>query len=470
MAGVGRRTGQAVVIGGSLTGMLAAAALSGTMNVTVVERYELPHGPLPRQGVPQARHAHLLWSGGARALEALVPGAADALLAAGGRRIAVPSDLVVLTSGGWLTRFPEQQFFLSATRDLLDWVVRDRVTRSPGVRTLPGRSVVGLRGTATAVTGVLVRDGRRDETLEADLVVDAGGRGSSMPRWLDRLGLPPVRTDLVDSGLGYASRFFRAPPGTADFPAVNLQADPRQPVPGLNGTILPVEDGRWLVTLSGTRGARPTADPDAFEAFARGLRHPVIADLLSRVTPLSDVTVSHSTVNQRRRYERMRVWPEGLVVLGDALATYNPLYGHGMSVAARHALVLRDEITRRPGPGLARRVQRGAARAADAAWALAAGQDLRYPEAEGSAPGPLGAVMTRYSDRLMRTATRRRGACRAFLDVMSLSAPQAAALRPDVVASVLSPVRPAPLEDPPFTVAERDRMIPLFTGKDDQRR
>lgn len=457
------RAGRAVVIGGSLTGMLAAAALAETMQVTVVERYELPHGPLPRQGVPQARHAHLLWSGGARALESLVPGTTEALLAAGGRRFAVPTDLVVMTSGGWLTRFPEQQFFLAATRDLLDGVVRELVTATPGVRTLPGRTVLGLRGTAAQVAGVAIRDGRREEVLEADLVVDASGRGSSMPRWLDRLGLPPVRTEVVDSGLGYASRLFRAPPGTEGFPTVNVQADPREPVPGLNGTILPVEDGRWLVTLSGTRGAQPTGDPAAFETFARALRHPVVGDLISRATPLGDVTVSHSTANQRRRYERMPAWPEGLVVLGDALATYNPLYGHGMSVSALHALALRAEAARRRGPGMARRVQRAAARAADAAWSLAAGQDLRYPGAEGDRPGALGALMTRYSDRLMHTATRRRGVSRAFLDVLSLSAGQYAALRPDVLATVLNPLRPAPLADPPFTDAERSRMIALFT-------
>lgn len=458
------RQGRAVVIGGSLTGMLAAAALSETMaEVTVVERYELPHGPLPRQGVPQARHAHLLWSGGARAVEALVPGATERLLAAGARHIAVPRDLVVLTSGGWLTRFPEQQHFLACTRDLLDWVVRDLAVRRPRVRALPGRAVLGLRGTTTRVTGVVVHDGRREHTLEADLVVDAGGRSSAMPRWLDRLGLPPVRTDVVDSGLGYASRLFRAPSGTGDFPAVNVQADPRQPVPGLNGTILPVEDGRWLVTLSGTRGGRPSGDADAFEAFARSLRHPVIGDLVSRATPLGEVTVSNSTANRRRRYERMRVWPEGLVVLGDALATYNPLYGHGMAVAAQHALVLREHTARNPGPGLARRVQRGASRATDAAWALAGTQDLRYPGAEGRSPGPLGTLLTGYTDRLMQAATHRRGAARALLDVLSLSAGQAAVLRPDVVATVLNPVRPEPLKDPPFTEEERALMISLFT-------
>jgi 2-polyprenyl-6-methoxyphenol hydroxylase-like FAD-dependent oxidoreductase len=457
--------GKALVIGGSLTGMLAAAALAETMQVTVLERYAMPHGPLPRQGVPQARHAHLLWSGGARAIEALVPGATERLVAAGARHIAVPRDLVVLTSGGWLTRFPEQQHFLSCTRDLLDWVVRDMVAAKPRVRVLPGHAAVGLRGTTTQVTGVLVHGSRREETLEADLVVDAGGRASAMPRWLDRLGLPAVRTDVVDSGLGYASRLFHAPPGTDGFPAVNVQADPRQHVPGLNGTILPVEDGRWLVTLSGTRGGQPTGEAADFEEFARSLRHPVIGDLVTRATPLTEVTVSHSTANRRRRYERMRVWPDGLVVLGDALATYNPLYGHGMSVAARHALALRRQVERGTGPGLARRVQRAAARATDAAWVLAGTQDLRYPGAEGRSPGPLGGLMTGYTDRLMHAATHRDRPARALLDVLSLSAGQAALLRPDVLASVLWPGHPEPPQDPPFTEEERALMISLFTRR-----
>jgi flavin-dependent dehydrogenase len=449
--------GRAVVIGGSLTGMLAAAALSATMaEVTVVERHELPHGPVPRQGVPQARHAHLLWSGGARAVEALVPGVTERLLADGARRIAVPTDLVLLTSGGWATRFPEQQYFLSCTRDLLDWAVRDLATARRNVRKLPGRSVLGLVGTATRVTGVLVRDGAREQTLEADLVVDASGRSSSMPRWLDRLGLPSVKTEVVDSGLGYASRLFQAPPGAGDFPAVNVQADPRRPVPGLNGTLLPVEGGRWLVTLSGTRGGQPTAEAADFEAFARSLRHPVIGDLIARATPLTDVTVSHSTVNQRRLYERMPVWPDGLVVLGDALATYNPLYGHGMSVAAQHALALRQEVLRRPEAGLARRVQRAAAAAGAPAWTLASSQDLRYPGVKGRRPGPAGTLLSRYVDRLMLTATRRRQVASGLMDLISLSAGQNTVLRPDVLATALAPLRSEPLAGPPFTAAEQE--------------
>lgn len=457
-AGTGSRpTGRrAVVVGGSFAGMLAAAALASSVDeVTVVERYALPDGPDPRQGVPQGRHAHLLWSGGARAAEELLPGLTARLLGAGARRIAVPADLLMLTSGGWLTRFPEHQFFLSCSRDLLDWVVRDMTAALPSVRTLPGTSALGLRGTRTRVTGVVVGDpdgGERE--LAADLVVDASGRSSAAPKWLEALGLPRVRTQIVDSGLGYASRIFRAPAGTDGFPAVNIQADPRRRVPGLNGTILPNEGGRWIVTLSGTRGGQPTADAGAFEAFARGLRHPVIGELIALAEPLTDVAVTHSTVNQRRLYEKMAVWPEGLVVIGDALASYNPLYGQGMSVAAHHARALRRHVRGQPGAGLGRRVQHAAAAAVTAAWALSSGQDLRYPEVKGEPPGPAAAVMNRYTDRLMRTATLRHTVACALFDVMSLSSSQNTLVRPDVMASALSPFRTAPAPNPPFTAAE----------------
>lgn len=178
----GRTGGRAVVIGGSLTGMLAAAALSTTMaEVTVVERHELPGGPEPRQGVPQARHAHLLWSGGARAVEQMLPGVTERLLGAGARRIAVPADLVMMTSGGWLTRFPEHQFFLACSRDLIDWAVRDLATAHPSVRTLPGATVLGLRGTSARVSGVAVRTQQGDQVLDADLVVDMRRPGLRHP-------------------------------------------------------------------------------------------------------------------------------------------------------------------------------------------------------------------------------------------------------------------------------------------------
>ncbi|MFJ8311408.1 MULTISPECIES: FAD-dependent monooxygenase [unclassified Streptomyces] len=451
-------TRRAVVIGGGLAGMLAAAALSGYADeITVVERDGLPDGPVPRKGLPQAHHAHLLWSGGARAMEELLPGVNKRWLAAGARRIALPTGLVSMQSQGWLRRWPEMQFMIACSRDLLDWVVREQVTADARVKVLHHTELLSLEGGAARVTGVRVRTADGEERgLEADLVVDASGRGSRAPLWLRGLGVNQPREEKVDSGLAYASRMFSAPAGASDFPLVNVQSDAREPIPGRTTTIVPIEGGRWLVTLSGTRGGQPTGAAEEFEAFARSVRHPVVGELIADAEPLSDVVVSRSTVNRRYFFEKVKNWPDGFVVLGDAVATYNPVYGHGMSVAAQGALALRGNLAAHGlgTPGLARRVQRAVARPVSLAWDLAVGQDILYPGAIGKQPGPTARLLRRYVDRLLLTATGHPVVTRSLFEVMTLSAPLAALARPRVVLAVLrGPVLPK-LTVPPLTDRE----------------
>lgn len=460
--GTSRSAPRAVVAGAGLMGLLAAAVLAEAGEVTVVERDRLPDGPAGRRGLPQARHAHLLWSGGARAVESLLPGTGERWLAAGARRIPLPSGLVAMTAHGWLPRLPEMQYLITCSRDLLDWVVREQVTRHPAVRVLDGAELLGLRGGRGRVTGVAVRTAAGVERLDADVVVDATGRGSRAREWLRGLGLPPAPEETVDPGLVYASRIFRAPPGSDDFPLVSVQSDPSRPVPARTAVLVPIEHGRWLVTLSGTRGGRPGGRPEDFERFARTTRHPVVGELISRAEPLTGVTVSRSTVNRRRSFEKTPHWPEGFVVLGDAAATFNPVYGHGMSVAALSALALRAELASGGlrAPGLARRVQRAAAAPVALAWDLATGVDLRYPGVIGAPPGRAARALYRYFDRLMLTATGRAHVARALIDVMTLSAPPASLLHPDIAVAVLrGPGRPS-LPGPPLTRAEHDRLAP----------
>ncbi|MDR3084097.1 MAG: FAD-dependent oxidoreductase, partial [Streptomyces sp.] len=167
---------RAVVIGGGMAGMLAAAALSAYADVTVVERDTLPHGPEARKGLPQARHVHVIWSGGARAMEELVPGVTDAWLASGARRIPLPTSLVSMQPRGWFRRWPEMQFMIACSRDLLDWVVRERVTKSERVTVLQRTELLALEGDASRVTGVRVRtDDGQEQVLAADLVIDTAG-------------------------------------------------------------------------------------------------------------------------------------------------------------------------------------------------------------------------------------------------------------------------------------------------------
>ncbi|WP_093778793.1 NAD(P)/FAD-dependent oxidoreductase [Streptomyces sp. yr375] len=451
--------------------MLAARALTGLAGladrVVVVERDVLPDGPAPRKGLPQARHAHMLWSGGVRAVTDLLPGITEALHGAGARRTPVTTDMVALGIRGWFRRWPESHHVLLAGRDLLDATIRAQVLADPRVELLTGTEVLGLVSDmavrAGAVTGVRVRsrDGGEVRVVEADLVVDATGRGSRAGQWLAESGWGAVERREVDSGLAYASRLYLAPEqARSGYPIVNVQPDLRDGGPGRAGFLLPIEDGRWIVTLNGTRGGEPSPANDDFVRFAREeLRHPVIGELLEQAEPLSDVSYTRATVNRRHFYERMPAWPENFVVLGDALAAFNPLYGHGLAVAAQSAVLLRD-VVRRHGwgtPGLTRRVQKALARPVGTAWDLAVGQDVFYPDATAKGPTLRDRLVAAYVSRLMHTATGNGRIARRVTDVTSLERGPEVLLSPSVlVAAAMGPWKPA-LTGPPLTSDELKR-------------
>ncbi|MET8287815.1 FAD-dependent oxidoreductase [Streptomyces sp. NPDC048448] len=452
-----RRT--AVVIGGGMTGMLAAAVLADHADVTIVERDLLPDGPRPRKGLPQARHAHVLWSGGVKALEELLPGVVDRLVGQGARRSRIMSDLVSKApSGQWFRRFGDARHInLLCSRDLLDAVIRARVLEDRRISLRQQTELVSLEGDAGRVSGVRIRAADTHSALAADLVIDAGGRGSRAPGWLRDLGLPPVAERTVDAGVGYASRIYRAPGTTADgFPIVNVQADPRQN-PGRGGIITPIEGGRWLVTLAGTRGGQPGPGNEDFVPFALKLPHPVIGELLAGAEPETDVVTTRSTANKRRYYEKAARWPDGFAVLGEAVAGYNPVYGHGLSAAAQSVVALRDVLRRQDlrAPGTSRRIQKAAARPVENAWSLAVGQDVFYPGASEQPPTRLERNLAAFVDKAVDAGARNPHALRILLDVMSMEKPPARLLMPDMLALVYLGRKKPLLDGPPLTEHER---------------
>ncbi|MFD8349025.1 NAD(P)/FAD-dependent oxidoreductase [Streptomyces coelicoflavus] len=463
--GIVPRRPTAVVIGAGATGLLAAAALADFADVTVVERDRLPEGPEPRRGVPQARHAHLVWSGGVRAFDDLLPGLTGEIVADGGRLVHIMGDMVSRAPNEvWFRRFTATHHRnLVCSRDLLDSVLRHRVLADARVMLRQETTVLRLEGDAAAVTGVRVRAGGEEGTLRADLVVDASGRGSRAPQWLTALGAPRVTEREVNAGLVYATRLYRAPVATrdTDFPLVNVQANPAKP-PGRGGIILPIEGNRWIVTLAGTRGGEPTDDPGAFVDFALNLGDPVIGELVKDLEPLGGITTTRATANRRRYYEHVKRWPDGFLVLGDAIAGYNPVYGHGLTVAAQCALAVRDTLdaTGWGRPGLTRRLQRAAARPVAAAWDLAVGQDALYPGATDTRPNSVERLLARFVDKAVETGARNPRAMAALLDVMSLERPATRLFSPDMLIPMLiGPKRPH-LQGPPLSDAERKSAVP----------
>ncbi|WP_445398809.1 NAD(P)/FAD-dependent oxidoreductase [Streptomyces sp. LE64] len=458
--GAAPRRPTALVIGASAAGLLAAAALAEFAEVTLVERDALPAGDETRRGVPQARHAHLVWSGGVTALGELLPGLVDTVVARGGRLVHVMGDMVSRAPNEvWFRRFTTTRHRnLVCSRTLFDAVLRERVLPHRNVTLQQRTTAVQLLGGPRRVTGVRVHRGNGTHDLTADLVVDGSGRGSAAPRWLVDLGLPDAAVREVAAGVAYATRLYRAPgsTGSTAFPVVNVQANPAKP-PGRGGIILPVERGRWLVTLSGTRGGEPTGDPDSFLAFAHGLGDPVIGELLQHAVPLSAVHTTRATTNRRRYFERAGRWPDGFLVLGDAVAGFNPVYGHGLTVAAQSALAVRDVLATRAltAVGTARRLQRAVARPVSAAWDLAVGQDVFYPGATDTPPTLLDRLNARFVDRAVTTGARNPRALGALLDVMGLERPPIRLLAPDMLLAMLIGPRAPRLSAPPLTEAER---------------
>ncbi|MGW6839866.1 NAD(P)/FAD-dependent oxidoreductase [Streptomyces sp. NPDC054958] len=453
-----------LILGGGLAGTLAAAAVAPYCDeVVIVERHALPDTPTPRRGLPQARHAHMLWSGGADAIEDLLPGTIRLWLDSGAHRIPLPRGMVSFSPCGWYRRWHEPEYavdslyLIGAGRDLIDWGVRTQLLADSRVRILTAEPL-RLLGDHTRITGAVIQHGPgQEEHLHADVVVDAMGRASRTTTWLSDIGVPAIPETILDAGVTYASRLYKAPAGTAgDWPAITIQPDARMPVPGTAGSIIPVEGGLWQVSLCGTRGGEPTSDPERFEEYARTLRHGLLADFLAASEPTSPVSLTRNTTSYHRHYSKVRM-PAGFLAVGDAATALNPLYGHGMSVAALGARALRDVASRAGGPtarGFTRRAQREIGRPAAAAWLLAAGQDMFFPGTRGKKPTAADRMTSAYTHRLIRTAASSFTVAEALTQVMTLQAGAAALAHPRVLVEAIRGPRLPALPGPPLTAVE----------------
>ncbi|MFI6009929.1 FAD-dependent oxidoreductase [Streptomyces sp. NPDC051243] len=456
--GDGRHGRHAVVVGGSLAGLLAAHVLAGYADrVTVVERDRFPDGTTPRPGVPQGRHPHVLLEGGQSALESLLPGFLAELRAAGAPRVGMPSDLVLRQSGRWFRRLPATTYIYTGSRAQLEELVRRRVLANPVISTVEGTDAVGLLGDASRVRGVLLRDrgfgdvrAERRE-LEADLVVDASGSGTKAPQWLAAIGAEAPREETIDTGLAYASRVYRGRSGVLDGDTAGYYVYP-SPDQVHAGGALPLEDGSHLVIVSGLRGDEPPTGDDEFVTYAKRLPHPLLHAWLDEAEPLSPAFGYRRTANVRRRYDLPGRSPAGFLATGDALCTFNPIYGQGMAVAAMSAVALRDALAdpRRRTP-TTRRVQRALLAASRQAWDISAGADRKMPGALGNAlgGGPADRVADWYLRRVQECYPGDPVVGRAFRSVLTLSAPVTALFAPPVARSVLfRPPAPTPTEPP----------------------
>jgi 2-polyprenyl-6-methoxyphenol hydroxylase-like FAD-dependent oxidoreductase len=441
---------RAIVIGSGIAGLLAARILAEYMkHVIVIERDALPAGPEFRAGVPQARHVHFLLLRGKAIIERLFPGIVAELEAAGAVRLDWTQDCKIYSSPGWFRRFPSEYIMLGCSRTLLEWTIRKRLVSWDNVRIVTTTEAIGLlaENGRNRVVGVHVRQRKpemhelgAEEDLMADLVVDASGRDSRVPEWLKSLGYEPPEETVVNGFAGYASQFYQCPE--------DLQGDWRllavlnaYPLVKRGGVIFPIEGNRWLCTLVGVAHDYPATDQAGFLAFAQSLLVPDVYEAIRQAAPLSAVTGYQRMENRWRRYERLLRWPDGLIVIGDAVCAFNPIFGQGMTVAAQSTMALGHLLGQRQFngnlTGLAKQAQKALAKISATPWAMASGEDLRLPEAEGDRPGRLTSMLYKYSDAFRELLPYDQKAMRAFVEVTHLLKPPTALFRPRLVLGVL---------------------------------
>ncbi len=429
-------------------GLLAARVLSDYFeHVTIVDRDDFPTTPDHRKGVPQSYHAHALLAAGQTIIGRLFPGIMDDLRADGALSKFDVVSIAFVTAAGKLPSLRQPGEFLAFSRYLLEWHIRDRLSKQSGMHIISNTAVINLLSTPdhTRVTGVQIRDRGQTtftETLSADLVVDASGRNSHIAQWLVELGYEAPPEESINSGLGYASRFYARP---EEFPSEwqGLIINGRPPSNPRAGLILPVDNGRWHVSLGGFAGHYPPADEEGFLQWARDLPDPSIYEALRIAQPLTPIRGYRTPENQLRHFEQLQRWPAGLIVTGDAVCAFNPIYGQGMTVSALDALTLNrclQEQRRAPKSNFERHFQQELAKTVANAWLVAMSEDLRWPGValHGARPAPTLELLHRYMDLVLYSAVENRQITLAYLNVITMLRPPRSLGAPKMVLRVFA--------------------------------
>ncbi len=389
---------RAIVIGGSLAGLMAARVLADHFErVMILERDQIAERPALRKSVPQASHAHALFLGGQRVMSRLYPGVDEKLLGFGGVRARAGIEFAVLSPAGKAYSFgggvrEPRDLGLEIyyqSRSLLEHCVRLCTLEAANVSLASGVTVQRLTCRDGRIRGVTCVQNEATSFMEADFVVDAGGRGSHAPRWLSELGFAPPEETKIVVDFAYSSARFHLPSYAEPERAwIAIGPGPNYPKAGF---LIANEENVWMLTLGGRFGDHPPTDENGFLAFTKSLHSSKIYELVKHGERISEITHYRFPSSLQRHYEGLSNCPERFVVLGDAVASFNPVYGQGMSSAAQQVEALQFELNERVGgaqwwQGFAPAFFARVAEIIATPWRLAAHSDFAFPQTRGERP------------------------------------------------------------------------------------
>ena len=434
---------QAIVLGGSISGLLTARVLADHFaRVIVIERDLLPTDHSFRKGAPQARHLHVLLARGEQIMTKLLPGLGDRLDQAGAPTFdlgeeafaAIGGKVVAMQTSGVLSR--------SISRVRLEAEVRSMVKQIANIEFREQTEVLRLLGNydQSKVVGVAVRQrgsGHGVQEISADFVVDATGRRSKAPIWLEKMGYAQPEETIINATVGYATRVFQPRDGfNPDWRVVAIP--PEYPYKTRGGGIQRQEDGTVIMTLLGTAGDLPPTDEASFIEFA-GDVHPIFVETLNQCDPITSIVGYRKLENQWRRFDKLERMPDRFAVIGDAFCAFNPIYGQGMSAAAMEAVQLGDFLTKAQGDldGVAQRFIRSMPSVVSSAWMLATGEDLRWPTTTGEPDSFMVRMAPWLSAKIQLSLPYSPEVFQAFVEVQNLLKGSERFFRPWTFAAIL---------------------------------
>ena len=427
----------ALVIGASMAGLFAARVLSDHFeSVTLIERDPINDFPESRKGQAHTRHIHGLLAQGLSIINKYFPGIEEEL-AEGGAPVADMGEVLHWYQyGDYRKQFKSGLRSITLSRPYLELHIRRRVMGLRNVQLFSPCSVRELitNEDKTQVMGAYVEKRQSEdqaEMLAADLIVDASGRGSSTPKWLETFGYESPREEEVKIRVGYATRIYQRRPN----PSTTLQihmVSPTAPEGKRGAFIFPIEEDRWIVTAGGASGHYPPTDEEDFLEFLRTLPVTDVFDIISHTEPLTDIIPYRYPLSVRRHYEELKRFPDGYLVIGDAVASFNPIYGQGMTSSAMQAEILDETLKQQRGiGGLWQSFFKRIAKVVDIPWQLAVGEDFRYPETEGKKP-PFTDLLNAYIAKVHKATHRDTVVYGQFLRVVNLMAPPLSLMSPGI--------------------------------------
>lgn len=408
---------QAIVIGSSITGSLIAKVLSRHYEqVIVMERDHLLEQPELRAGLPQASQSHVLLKGGSDMIEQIYPGFLEELQKSGGTRNDASLDWKWYQFGNWKSRFHSGMQMCLQSRKLLDFQLHKHLRLVQNVKVMQGCLMKGLQydRERKEITGVryLDKGTGAEATLEADLVVDASGRNSGSTKWLVDIGLERPEKTEITVDMCYASATFMRKELKDHSATIICSLPPEKKI----SFMYPVEDGKLMVSLAGYHGDHPPGDFEGFVNFAKNLPQPDIYNAIKDSQPLTPVMRYKLPSNLRHHYETLKNLPRNYLVTGDALMSFNPIYGQGMTVCANQARVL-HEILSQKVTNISQAFYRSIKTVSEAAWLMATSEDLRYKETKGKR-GFLIKALNWYNRKIIDLAVKDQDIARRFLLAM----------------------------------------------------